>query len=185
MADAPPLAPRSRCSSTPRADGKAAGAKAGLGWQGKHTNLVSRESAHGSSSARSSPRPISSPTSGERPLRLLPRLPRYLPDQPPSPPPTNSMPDAAFPISPSSTKTISREFRTAIGNRIYGCDDCLAVCPWNNRAQAAREAKLAARDALTAPRLAELRSSTRRHFVHCSPPRRSSASAATVLCATC
>ena len=51
---------------------------------------------------------------------------------------------------------IPREFRKAIGNRIYGCDDCLAVCPWNKFAQAGREAKLAARDELRAPGLAEL-----------------------------
>ncbi|MFZ0065066.1 MAG: tRNA epoxyqueuosine(34) reductase QueG, partial [Pseudolabrys sp.] len=51
---------------------------------------------------------------------------------------------------------IPRELRTAIGNRIYGCDDCLAVCPWNKFANQGREAKLAARDALRAPRLADL-----------------------------
>jgi epoxyqueuosine reductase len=51
---------------------------------------------------------------------------------------------------------IPHEFRKAIGNRIYGCDDCLAVCPWNKFAQAGREAKLAARDELRAPDLAEL-----------------------------
>ena len=43
-----------------------------------------------------------------------------------------------------------------MGNRIYGCDDCLAVCPWNKFAQAGREAKLAAREDLRAPPLAEL-----------------------------
>jgi epoxyqueuosine reductase len=43
-----------------------------------------------------------------------------------------------------------------MGNRIYGCDDCLAVCPWNKFAQAGRETKLAARAALRAPRLADL-----------------------------
>ncbi len=43
-----------------------------------------------------------------------------------------------------------------MGNRIYGCDDCLAVCPWNKFAQAGREIKLAAREALRAPLLAEL-----------------------------
>jgi epoxyqueuosine reductase len=43
-----------------------------------------------------------------------------------------------------------------MGNRIYGCDDCLAVCPWNKFAQAGREAKLAARESLRAPSLAEL-----------------------------
>ena len=47
---------------------------------------------------------------------------------------------------------IPREFRKAIGNRIYGCDDCLAVCPWNKFAQAGREIKLAARENLRAPR---------------------------------
>jgi epoxyqueuosine reductase len=51
---------------------------------------------------------------------------------------------------------IPREFRAAMGNRIYGCDDCLAVCPWNKFAVAGRETKLAAREALRAPALAEL-----------------------------
>jgi len=51
---------------------------------------------------------------------------------------------------------IPQEFRKAIGNRIYGCDDCLAVCPWNKFAQTGREAKLAARDELRAPPLADL-----------------------------
>ena len=51
---------------------------------------------------------------------------------------------------------IPHEFRKAIGNRIYGCDDCLAVCPWNKFAQEGREAKLAARAELRAPELAEL-----------------------------
>ena len=46
---------------------------------------------------------------------------------------------------------IPREFREAMGNRIYGCDDCLAVCPWNKFARAASEMKLAARDELKAP----------------------------------
>jgi epoxyqueuosine reductase len=43
-----------------------------------------------------------------------------------------------------------------MGNRIYGCDDCLAVCPWNKFAQSGREMKLHAREALRAPKLAEL-----------------------------
>jgi epoxyqueuosine reductase len=51
---------------------------------------------------------------------------------------------------------IPREFRRAMGNRIYGCDDCLAVCPWNKFAEAGKEAKLAARPDLGSPRLAEL-----------------------------
>jgi epoxyqueuosine reductase len=51
---------------------------------------------------------------------------------------------------------IDREFRESIGNRIYGCDDCLAVCPWNKFAQSAYETKLQAREELIAPRLAAL-----------------------------
>jgi epoxyqueuosine reductase len=51
---------------------------------------------------------------------------------------------------------IPRDLRGAIGNRIYGCDDCLAVCPWNKFAQAGREAKLSAREVLRAPALAAL-----------------------------
>jgi epoxyqueuosine reductase len=51
---------------------------------------------------------------------------------------------------------IPRELRPLMGNRIYGCDDCLAVCPWNKFAVQGREAKLAARDTLRAPALAEL-----------------------------
>src|SRR5690606_22506154 len=45
-------------------------------------------------------------------------------------------------------------FRELMGNRIYGCDDCLAVCPWNKFAREASEAKLVARADLSAPRLA-------------------------------
>jgi epoxyqueuosine reductase len=51
---------------------------------------------------------------------------------------------------------IPRELRAQMGNRIYGCDDCLAVCPWNKFAQAGHEAKLAARGENRAPMLAEL-----------------------------
>ena len=51
---------------------------------------------------------------------------------------------------------IPHEFRKSIGNRIYGCDDCLAVCPWNKFAQEGREAKLSARAELRAPSLADL-----------------------------
>ena len=51
---------------------------------------------------------------------------------------------------------IPREFREAMGNRIYGCDDCLAVCPWNKFASRAAEIKLQAREELQAPPLAVL-----------------------------
>src|SRR5262249_3173334 len=51
---------------------------------------------------------------------------------------------------------IPAEFRVAMGNRIYGCDDCLAVCPWNKFASATHEAKLQARENLKSPALADL-----------------------------
>ena len=51
---------------------------------------------------------------------------------------------------------IAPHYREALGNRIYGCDDCLAVCPWNKFASTAREAGLHARDALRSPALADL-----------------------------
>src|SRR5690606_37368541 len=51
---------------------------------------------------------------------------------------------------------IPRDLRPLMGNRVFGCDDCLAVCPWNKFAQEAREARLAARPELTAPSLAAL-----------------------------
>ena len=53
---------------------------------------------------------------------------------------------------------IDREFRQALGNRIYGCDDCLAACPWNKFAQTAQEAAFLPRPELTAPALADLAS---------------------------
>ena len=87
----------------------------------------------------------------------MPGLPRYLPDRRRFPAPYKL--DARRCISYLTIENkgpIPREFRKAIGNRIYGCDDCLAVCPWNKFAQAGRETKLAARDELRAPSLAEL-----------------------------
>jgi len=132
-------------------------AQAGLGWQGKHTNLVSR--THGSWLFL-----------GEIFTTLI------LPADPPhvdrcgrcqacmAACPTAALPapyklDAGRCISYLTIEhagPIPEEFRTAIGNRIYGCDDCLAVCPWNKFAAAGREAKLAARADLLAPPLAEL-----------------------------
>ena len=72
-----------------------------------------------------------------------------------------------------------------MGNRIYGCDDCLAVCPWNKYARATRELKLQARDDLVAPPLAELAALDDAASGSASPAARSSGSAATGSCATC
>jgi epoxyqueuosine reductase len=130
---------------------------AGLGWQGKHTNLVSRQ--FGSWLFLGA-------------IFTTSNLPRDDPDTdrcgscqacldicPTSAFPAPYKLDARRCISYLTTENkgpIPHEFRKAIGNRIYGCDDCLAVCPWNKFAQAGREAKLAARDELRAPSLADL-----------------------------
>src|SRR5271154_4485342 len=130
---------------------------AGLCWQGKHTNLVSRE--FGSWLFLGA-------------IFTDADLPRDAPE-------TDHCgscracldicPTAAFPapyrldarrcisyLTIEHKGPIPRELRSAIGNRIYGCDDCLAVCPWNKFASVGREAKLAARADLNAPPLAEL-----------------------------
>ncbi len=131
--------------------------QAGLGWQGKHTNLVSR---------------------GFGSWLFLGEILTDL-DLPPDEPdrdhcgscrrclevcPTDAFPspyrlDARRCISYLTIEhkgPIPRALRPLMGNRIYGCDDCLAVCPWNKYAQATRELKLRARDDLSAPPLAEL-----------------------------
>jgi epoxyqueuosine reductase len=130
---------------------------AGLGWQGKHTNLVSRE--FGSWLFLGA---------------ILTTL--DLPADAPEPDHCGTCrscldicPTAAFPapyrldarrcisyLTIEHKGPIPRDLRHAMGNRIYGCDDCLAVCPWNKFAQAGREAKLAARGTLRAPHLADL-----------------------------
>jgi epoxyqueuosine reductase len=131
--------------------------RAGLGWQGKHTNVVSRQ--FGSwlflgAIFTTLELPVDTPAedacgSCSACLDVCP---------------TNAFPapyklDARRCISYLTIEhkgPIPRDLRELIGNRIFGCDDCLAVCPWNKFAQAGREAKLAARDSLRAPKLAEL-----------------------------
>jgi epoxyqueuosine reductase len=130
---------------------------AGLGWQGKHTNLVSRQLGS---------------------WLFLGAIFTTL-DLPPDAPETDHCgscracldicPTAAFPapyrldarrcisyLTIEHKGPIPHELRPLMGNRIFGCDDCLAVCPWNKYAQVAHEAKLAARAALRAPLLADL-----------------------------
>lgn len=130
---------------------------AGLGWQGKHTNLVSRE--HGSwlflgtifTTAELTPDATEVDYCGSCRACL------------------DACPTDAFPapyrldarrcisyLTIENKGPIPQEFREKIGNRIYGCDDCLAACPWNKFARAASEAKLAARDELREPPLGEL-----------------------------
>jgi epoxyqueuosine reductase len=130
---------------------------ASLGWQGKHTNLVSRQ--YGSwlflgaifTTLDLPPDGASEDSCGSCRACL------------------DVCPTAAFPepyrldarrcisyLTIEHKGPIPRELREKIGNRIYGCDDCLAVCPWNKFAVQGREAKLAARADLRAPALAEL-----------------------------
>jgi epoxyqueuosine reductase len=137
---------------------KPLGEAAGLGWQGKHTNLVSP--IHGSWLFLGAIYTT---------LDLAPAVPHR--DQCGScracldACPTDAFPapyqlDARRCISYLTIEhkgPIAEEFREALGNRIYGCDDCLAVCPWNKFASAAQAMKeFLPRAELVAPRLAEL-----------------------------
>ncbi|HVV79113.1 MAG TPA: tRNA epoxyqueuosine(34) reductase QueG [Pseudolabrys sp.] len=132
-------------------------ASAGLGWQGKHTNLVSRD--YGSwlfLGAIFTTLDLPADTrEGDHCGNCRACL--------------DICPTAAFPapyrldarrcisyLTIEHKGPIPRELRPRIGNRIFGCDDCLAACPWNKFAQAGREAKLAAREALRAPDLRAL-----------------------------
>src|SRR3984885_207158 len=130
---------------------------AGLGWQGKHTNLVSRE--FGSWVFLGAIFTDADLPRDEADRDHCGSCQACLDICPTSAFPAPYKLDARRCISYltiESKAPIPHEFRKAIGNRIYGCDDCLAVCPWNKFAQAGRETKLAARDGLRAPSLAEL-----------------------------
>lgn len=136
---------------------KPLGAAAGLGWQGKHTNLVSRDlgnwfflgAIYTSLSLTPDDAEIDHCGSCSACQDICP---------------TNAFPapyqlDARRCISYLTIEhkgQIDHEFRPLMGNRIYGCDDCLAICPWNKFASTAREAKLFARPELNAPQLSDL-----------------------------
>jgi epoxyqueuosine reductase len=130
---------------------------AGIGWQGKHTVLVSRE--FGSwlflgAIFTSAELPADSPH--EESCGSCTRCLDVCPTQAfPAPFQLDARRCLAY-LNIEHKGPIPLEFRTPMGNRIYGCDDCLAVCPWNKFASASREAKLTARDDLNAPSLGEL-----------------------------
>ena len=131
--------------------------RAGLGWQGKHTNLVSRQfgswlflgEIYLSIALEPDAEEHDHCGSCRRCLDVCP---------------TNAFPaphrlDARRCISYLTIEhkgMIPVELRPLVGNRIYGCDDCLAVCPWNKFARASHEADFLPRAELTAPRLADL-----------------------------
>jgi len=130
---------------------------AGLGWQGKHTNLVSRE--FGSWLFLGAIFTDLDLSRDEAEADHCGSCRACL----------DICPTAAFPapykldarrcisyLTIEHKAVIPHEFRKSIGNRIYGCDDCLAVCPWNKFAQQSHEAKLSPRDELRAPDLASL-----------------------------
>ena len=140
-------------------------ASAGLGWQGKHTNLVSREFGSwlflGAIFTTLELPPDEAEIDHCGSCRAC----------------LDICPTAAFPapyrldarrcisyLTIEHKGPIPREFRALMGNRIYGCDDCLAVCPWNKFAKAGREAKLSAREELRAPPLGELAQLDDAHF---------------------
>lgn len=131
--------------------------QAGIGWQGKHTNLVSRE--YGSwlflgeiytalDLAPDAPE-VDHCGSCDRCLRICPT------DAFPAPYRLDARRCISY-LTIEHRGPIPEELRARMGNRIYGCDDCLAVCPWNKFARTHEEPAFAPRAGLTAPRLAEL-----------------------------
>lgn len=132
-------------------------AAAGIGWQGKHTNLVSRE--YGSwlflgsifSAVQIPPDGAHADRCGDcrRCLDICPT------DAFPSPYRLDARRCISY-LTIEHKGHVPAGFRQAMGNRIYGCDDCLAVCPWNKFAKRGHEQKLSAREELKAPALADL-----------------------------
>jgi epoxyqueuosine reductase len=132
-------------------------AAAGIGWQGKHTNLVSRE--HGSWLFLGAILATAEIEPDEAEIDHCGSCQRCL----------DVCPTAAFPapyqldarrciayLTIEYKGHIAPEFREAIGNRVFGCDDCLAVCPWNKFAAASQETALQARAETNNPTLSDL-----------------------------
>ena len=130
---------------------------AGLGWQGKHTVLVSRD--FGSwlflgAILTSAELPADQPH--EESCGTCTRCLDICPTNAfPAPFQLDARRCLAY-LTVEHKDQIPLEFRAPMGNRIYGCDDCLAVCPWNKFASVSREAKLRARQELERPALADL-----------------------------
>jgi epoxyqueuosine reductase len=132
-------------------------ALAGIGWQGKHTNLVSREFGSWlflgvvlTTLDLASAGPAEDACgSCHACLDICPT------DAFPAPYQLDARACLSY-LTIEHDGPIPERYREPMGNRIYGCDDCLAVCPWNKFATTAREAKLHAREALRAPALADL-----------------------------
>ncbi|SFA90167.1 epoxyqueuosine reductase [Poseidonocella pacifica] len=136
---------------------KPLGEAAGLGWQGKHTNLVSRDMGSwffiGSVFTTLDLAPDAAEVdhcgSCRRCLDVCPT------DAFPAPYKLDARRCISY-LTIEHKGPVPHDLRERMGNRIYGCDDCLAVCPWNKFAQEAREAKYHARQELVSPDLSEL-----------------------------
>jgi len=136
---------------------KALGQAAGLGWQGKHTNLVSRDLGNWFFLGAIFTTLALSPDAPETDHCGTCR--RCLDICPTDAFPAPYQLDARLCISYLTIEhkgPVPEHLRPKLGNRIYGCDDCLAVCPWNKFAATARDHRYAARDDLEAPALADL-----------------------------
>lgn len=136
---------------------KPLGAAAGLGWQGKHTNLLGRDLGSWfflGAIFTTLEMPLDAPGVGScgsctACLDVCPT------DAFPAPYQLDARRCISY-LTIEHHGPVDEALRGRLGNRIYGCDDCLAACPWNKFAVAAREVKYAARDDLLAPDLAEL-----------------------------
>ena len=136
---------------------KALGQAAGLGWQGKHTNLLSRDWGNWAflgSVFTTLDLPVDGAESDHcgRCRACLDACPT---DAFPAPYQLDARRCISY-LTIEHKGPVPEELRGRLGNRIYGCDDCLAACPWNKFAVAASDMRYAARDELVAPRLADL-----------------------------
>jgi epoxyqueuosine reductase len=130
---------------------------AGLGWQGKHTNLLSRDLGNWFFLGAIFTTVDLEPDRGE--VSHCGSCTACLDICPTMAFPAPYRLDARRCISYLTIEhkgPVDEDLRPLMGNRIYGCDDCLAICPWNKFAKDGRDARLAARDDLLAPPLAEL-----------------------------